>query len=389
MDPLSWIEDQLQALEQQQLCRQLATRSGPQDARQVVLDDQSLVNFAANDYLGFAAELAELATDPAWLADGWGSGASPLVSGRGQLHEQLECQLARFEQTEAALLFPSGFAANTGTIPALAGPGDVILSDARNHASIIDGCRLSGATLAIYRHLDTDHADQLLHQHTQARRRLIVSDALFSMDGDIAPLEQLAELAEKHDAMLMVDEAHATGVLGPTGRGACELAGVADRVHVKVGTLSKALGCSGGFVAGSAMLIQWLANTARSYVFSTASPAPLAAAALCALRWIDEFPERRAQVLENASQLRHELALQGWKVSGQATQVIALPVGDPGQALQLAGELRKKGLLVPAIRPPSVPEGESLLRVSVGYRHQRADLEQLTVALEQCRSLLV
>jgi 8-amino-7-oxononanoate synthase len=209
------------------------------------------------------------------------------------------------------------------------------------------------------------------------------------MDGDIAPLEQLAKLAEKHDAMLMVDEAHATGVLGPTGRGACELAGVADRVHVKVGTLSKALGCSGGFVAGSAMLIQWLANTARSYVFSTASPAPLAAAALCALRWIDEFPERRAQVLENASQLRHELALQGWKVSGQATQVIALPVGNPGQALQLAGELRKKGLLVPAIRPPSVPEGESLLRVSVGYRHQRADLEQLTVALEQCRSLLV
>ena len=389
MDPLSWIDDQLHALEQQQLCRQLATRSGPQDARQVVLDDQSLINFASNDYLGFAAELAELATDPAWLADGWGSGASPLVSGRGQLHEQLECQLARFEQTEAALLFPSGFAANTGTIPALAGPGDVILSDARNHASIIDGCRLSGATLAIYRHLDTDHADQLLHQHARARRRLIVSDALFSMDGEIAPLEQLAELAEKHDAMLMVDEAHATGVLGPAGRGACELAGVANRVHIKVGTLSKALGCSGGFVAGSAMLIQWLANAARSYVFSTASPAPLAAAALCALRWIDEFPERRAQVLQNASQLRHELALQGWKISDQSTQVIALPVGDPGLALQLSGELRTKGLLVPAIRPPSVREGESLLRVSVGYRHQRADLEQLAVALEQCRSLLV
>ena len=389
MDPLSWIDDQLHALEQQQLCRQRATRSGPQDARQVVLDDQSLVNFASNDYLGFAAELAELATDPAWLADGWGSGASPLVSGRGQLHEQLECQLARFEQTEAALLFPSGFAANTGTIPALAGPGDVILSDTLNHASIIDGCRLSGATLAIYRHLDTDHAEQLLHQHANARRRLIVSDAIFSMHGDIAPLEQLAELAEKHDAMLMVDEAHATGVLGPAGRGACELAGVADRVHIKVGTLSKAIGCSGGFVAGSAMLIQWLANAARSYVFSTASPAPLAAAALCALRWIDEFPERRAQVLQNASQLRHELALQGWKVSDQSTQVIALPVGDPGQALQLSEELRAKGLLVPAIRPPSVPEGESLLRVSVGYRHKQADLEQLAASLQQCRNLLV
>jgi len=389
MDPLSWIEDQLQALEHQQLRRQLATRSGPQDAHQVVLDDQSLVNFASNDYLGFAAELAERAADPAWLADGWGSGASPLVSGRGELHEQLECQLARFEKTEAAILFPSGFAANTGTIPALAGPGDVILSDIKNHASIIDGCRLSGATLAIYRHLDTEHADQLLQQHAQARRRLIVSDALFSMDGDIAPLEQLADLAEKHNAMLMVDEAHATGVLGPTGRGACELAGVTDRVHVKVGTLSKALGCSGGFVAGSAMLIQWLANAARSYVFSTAPPTPLAAAALCALRWIDEFPERRQQVLENASQLRHELALQGWNISDQATQVIALPVGDPGQALQLAGELRTKGLLVPAIRPPSVPEGESLLRVSVGYRHQRTDLEQLAIALEQCRSLLV
>ena len=389
MDPLSWIEDQLQALERGQLCRHLAIRSGPQDARQVVLDDQSLVNFASNDYLGFASELAELATDPAWLADGWGSGARPLVSGRGELHEQLECQLARFEKTEAALLFPSGFAANTGTIPALAEATDVILSDARNHASIIDGCRLSAATVAVYRHLDTGHLEQLLKQNMSARRRLIVSDAFFSMDGDLAPLEQLADLAEKYDAMLMVDEAHATGVLGPTGRGACELAGVADRVHIKVGTLSKALGCSGGFVAGSAMLIQWLANAARSYVFSTASPAPLAAAALCALRWIDEFPERRRQVLENATQLRQKLTLQGWMVSGQETQVIALPAGDPGQALELAAKLRGQGLLVPAIRPPSVPEGKSLLRISVGYRHQPADLDRLAASLQQCRSLLV
>ncbi|MFP6751301.1 MAG: 8-amino-7-oxononanoate synthase [Pirellulaceae bacterium] len=389
MDPLSWIDDQLQSLEQQQLRRHLATRTGPQDAHQILLDDQVLVNFASNDYLGFAAELAELSADPDWLVDGRGSGASPLVTGRAELHEQLECQLARFERTEAAILFPSGYAANTGTIPALVGPGDVIFSDAKNHASIIDGCRLSGASLAIYRHLDHQHAGELLDQQATARRRLIVTDSLFSMDGDLAPLQQLADLAEQYDAMLMVDEAHATGILGPSGRGACELAGVTDRVHIKVGTLSKALGCSGGFVAGSAMLIQWLANTARSYVFSTAPPAPLAAAALCALRWIDEFPHRRHQVLENARQLRQQLSLQGWEVSSQPTQVIALPIGDPGQALQLARELSRQGLLVAAIRPPSVPEGESLLRISIGHHHQPADLDQLVAALQACRSQLV
>jgi len=389
MDPLSWIEDELDSLEQQQLRRFTSTRSGPQDVHQVVLNGQSLLNFASNDYLGFASELAAMSDDGDWLADGWGSGASPLLAGRSELHEQLECQLARFEQTEAALLFPSGFAANTGTIPALVGPGDVILSDAKNHASIIDGCRLSGATLAIYRHLDTDHVRQLLGQHATAKRRLLVTDTLFSMDGDIAPLEELADLAEQHEAILMVDEAHATGILGPGGRGVCELAGVSDRVQVKVGTLSKALGSCGGFVAGSTLLVQWLANCARSYVFSTAPAGPLAAAALCSLRWIDEYPERRKQVLASACQLREELASQGWMVSGQKAQIIALPVGDPGLAVQLSADLREQGMLLPAIRPPTVPGGESMLRISVGYRHRPADLEQLASALDKCRSLLV
>ena len=389
MDPLSWIEDQLQSLDQRQLRRIPATRRGPQDARQVLLDDQALINFASNDYLGYAAELAGMADDPGWLADGWGSGASPLVTGRGELHEQLEIQLARFEQTEAALLFPSGFAANTGTIPALVGPGDVIFSDLKNHASIIDGCRLSRADVAVYRHLDVDHVAELLEQHSAARRRLIVTDSLFSMDGDLAPLDELASLAQRYGAMLMADEAHATGVLGPGGRGLAEQLGVAGQVHVRVGTLSKALGCSGGFVAGSAQLVQWLANRARSYVFSTAPPPPLAAAALQALRWVEQQPQRRQQVLEQSACLRQQLDQQGWDVSHHASQIIAIRVGDPGMALQVSAQLRHQGLLVPAIRPPSVPEGESLLRVSVGFRHQPEDLEKLARALETCRSLLV
>ena len=385
-DPLAWIDDELTSLKTRQLRRQLTTRSGAQRAQQVHIDDQPLVNFSSNDYLGYAAELATF-HQQAWFEDGWGSGASPAISGRSELHEQLEAQLARFERTEAALLFSSGYAANTGCIPALAGPTDAVFSDEKNHASIIDGCRLSGAEIAVYRHLDLDQLAELLEQHSTARRRLIVTDSLFSMDGDLAPLVQLSQLAQQSGAMLMVDEAHATGVLGPGGRGLAEELGVADQVDVRVGTLSKALGSAGGFVAGSAQLIQWLSNRARSYVFSTAPPPPLAAAALQALLWVDEQPERRQQLLAQAAQLRQQLGQQGWQVCDHASQLIAIRVGDPGLTLQLSSQLRQQGLLVPAIRPPTVPEGQSLLRISISYNHQVAECDQLLAALASCRSL--
>ena len=386
-DPLAWIDDELASLKTQQLRRQLTTRSGAQRAQQVHIDDQPLVNFSSNDYLGYAAELANF-HQQSWFEDGWGSGASPAISGHSELHEQLEAQLARFERTEAALLFSSGYAANTGCIPALVGPTDAVFSDEKNHASIIDGCRLSGAEIAVYRHLDLDQLAELLEQHSTARRRLIVTDSLFSMDGDLAPLVQLSQLAQQSGAILMVDEAHATGVLGPGGRGLAEELGVADQVDVRVGTLSKALGSAGGFVAGSAQLIQWLSNRARSYVFSTAPPPPLAAAALQALRWVDEQPERRQQLLAQAAQLRQQLGQQGWQMCDHASQLIAIRVGDPGLALQLSSQLRQQGLLVPAIRPPTVPEGQSLLRISISYNHQAAECDQLLAALASCRSLV-
>jgi 8-amino-7-oxononanoate synthase len=314
-------------------------------------------------------------------ACGWGSGASPLVTGRGKLHAQLEDELARFEGVEAALLFTSGFAANFGTLAVLAGKGDVVLSDAHNHASLIDGCRLSGARIQVYPHGNVDYVSHMLAQAGGFNRRLIVTDGLFSMDGDLAPLVELAELAERHDALLVVDEAHATGVFGAHGRGAAEHLGVEDRVPVRFGTLSKALGSCGGFVAGSRGLIDWLINKARTYIFSTAAPEAVCAASLAALRVVHDEPQRRSELLDRAKQLRDKLIAAGWDTGGSCSQIIPLVVGTPRRALDLAERLRERGYFVPAIRPPSVPEGRSLLRISLSHAHTDVDIAGLLEAL--------
>lgn len=239
--PLHWIEEELASLDRQSLCRRLATRQGKQ-ATEIELGGRKLVNFGSNDYLALAAD--PRLTDAAFGAaqeEGWGSGASPLVTGHGRAHGRLEERLAEFEHAEAALVFSSGFAANAGTIAALVGPGDVVLSDRKNHASIWDGCRLSRADVRAFGHADCDQLEQLLEKSGRYGRRLIVTDGLFSMDGDVAPLAEVADLAERFGAMLLVDEAHATGVFGSQGRGTIEQAGLEGRVHVRVGTLSKAL----------------------------------------------------------------------------------------------------------------------------------------------------
>lgn len=382
-DPLAWIDDELLALEANHLRRRLAMREGPQRPASVSMDGRRMVNFGSNDYLGFAAESLVAAVDDATRQRGWGSGASPLATGRAAAHARLERTLAEFEAAEAALLFPSGFAANTGTIPALAGKQDVIFSDAKNHASIIDGCRLSGARIEIYPHRDVDHLRALIQNARGFRRRLIVTDGLFSMDGDLAPLGELAELAEQFDAILMVDEAHATGVFGANGRGVCEHFGIEDGVHVRVGTLSKALGSIGGFVAGQQRLIDWLANRARSYVFSTAPPEAVAAAAIEALRLVQWEPHRREVLLERAAGLRGQLIQQGWVTGGSASQIIPVIIGDPARTMRMASALRECNLLVPGIRPPSVPAGESLLRISLSYAHEEQMIERLLQAMMQ------
>ncbi len=342
------------------------------------------MNFGSNDYLALAADprLADAAAEAA-RDEGWGAGASPLVTGRSQSHQRLEERLAQFEGTEAALLFATGFAANAGTIAALAGPGDVVFSDRNNHASIWEGCRLSRADVRAYRHADCDHLERLLRKSAGHRRRLIATDSLFSMDGDLAPLDDLCRLAERHDAILVIDEAHATGVFGFTGRGAAEQLQVESRVHVRVGTLSKALGSVGGFVVGGRSLVDWLVNRARPYVFSTAPPAPAAAAAVAALDVVRTQPERRHTLLDRALALRSRLKEQGWNVGPTQSQIIPVVVGEPGRAIEMAAALRERGLFVPAIRPPTVPEGESRLRISLTHAHTPEMIDRLVGALGQ------
>jgi 8-amino-7-oxononanoate synthase len=383
-DTLSWIDAELAALEARHLRRRLVTRDDSQRS-EIAIDGQRFFNFSANDYLGLAgdARLAEAAMQAA-TRDGWGAGASPLVTGRSQAHAELERRLAEFEGTEAALVFTSGFAANVGTIAALVEKDDAIFADAKNHASLIDGCRLSRAAIRIYRHCDVDHLAELLRDSARYRRRLIVTDSVFSMDGDLAPLGQLAELARRYDAMLMVDEAHATGVFGERGRGVAEHLGVCDRIQIKMGTLSKAIGSAGGFVTGRQSLIEWLANRARSYVFSTAFPPAVARAAIRALDIARDEPQRRVELLDRARAVRNKLAAQGWNLGRSESQIIPIYVGQPERALQLSHALRERGLFVPGIRPPSVPEGESLLRISLSYSHTPGMIDRLVDALADC-----
>jgi 8-amino-7-oxononanoate synthase len=389
-DPLKWIDAELESLERAGLRRRLTERHGAQAAR-VEIHGRELVNFGSNDYLGLAAdERLAAAARAAIDREGWGSGASPLVSGRGSSHAELERRLAEFEGTEAALVFPSGFAANAGVIPALVDEGDAVFGDAKNHASLIDGCRLSKAERFVYPHCDCDALEAMLRDAGRFRRRLIVTDTLFSMDGDLAPLVRLAEFGQKYNAMLMVDEAHATGVLGEHGRGVVEYlaAGCRDlheMVHVRIGTLSKALGTGGGFVCGRQSLIDWLANRARPYVFSTAQPGATSAAALAALDIVDQEPERRTKLLARAAALRARLKEQGWDTGQSESQIIPLVVGDPERTMRFAERLREASFFVPGIRPPSVPEGESLLRLSLCYHHTPEMVDGLVHELERLR----
>jgi len=391
-DPLDWLDDALADLNQRGLRRTLTARSGPQRGNLFTIDGQSLVNFGSNDYLGLAADpRIAAAVREAIDKYGWGSGASPLVTGRTDLHAQLEQKLAEFEVTEAALLFPSGYAANVGTITALVGKGDAIYSDELNHASIIDGCRLSGAAVHVYpnefsaptRKDDLHHLAKLLNDGRQYRRRLIVTDAIFSMHGTYAPLMGLAKLADEFDTILMVDEAHATGVLGERGGGLCEAAAGGNRGNVRVGTLSKALGSHGGFVAGSKRLIDWLANRARPYVFSTAAPPAAAAAAIAALQIVRNEPERRKRLDELSVELRRRLVIQGTIKPTSLTQIVPVILGEANRTMAAAAQLRSRGFFVPGIRPPSVPEGQSMLRISLTSLHTEQQLDDLVAALAE------
>lgn len=380
-DPLAWIDGEIDALRTAGLERPPRIRAGRQ-AAEVCLNDRTLLNFGANNYLGYAGDVRlTKAASKGSCAEGFGAGASPLVSGHSLAHEQLEQSIASLLDVEAALVFPSGFAANTATIAALVGPDDFIASDERNHASIIDGCRLSRASVGIYPHRDLTALAALLKGAHSARRRLIVSDTLFSMDGTIAPLAGLADLARRHAAMLLVDEAHATGVFGSRGSGLVEETATVDGVHVRVGTLSKALGAAGGFVAGNAKLIHWLRHTARPWIFSTAHPPGVAAAAARAIRLLAEEPERRGDLLGRAADFWITLRRHRLDIGATESQIVPVIVGAPQAAVALSERLADEGFFVPAIRPPSVSYGRSLVRVSLSWLHEPRDLHRLVEAI--------
>lgn len=382
---LDWLDDELAKLRDAGLDRHLQTFAGAQGPT-LAIADREFVNFGSNDYLALAGDVRLREAAVSATADqGWGAGASPLVVGHASAHEKLERRLAEFEGTEAALLFSTGYAANVGAITALVGHGDCVFSDELNHASIVDGCRLSRAEVRVYPHNEAAALAEQLQDAKNFRRRLIVTDGLFSMDGDLAPLAELAELADRHDAMLMVDEAHATGVFGAKGRGTGEAAGVEDRIDVRVGTLSKALGSIGGFVAGRRSLIDWLINKARPYIFSTALPPAAAAASVAAVDIVLKEPQRRTELLQRAAALRTALRQQGWNVGPSQSQIIPLIVGDAARTLQIAGQLRERGFLVPPIRPPSVPAGASRLRLSLSYGHTAEQIAALTEVLAELK----
>jgi 8-amino-7-oxononanoate synthase len=370
----------LAALDRRRTCPELAgsSRIHPD------LGGRSMLSFCSNDYLGLASHpfLAAAAASAA-TREGFGASAARLVSGDLTAHRSLEASLARFLDRPAALAFPTGYQTNIGAVTALAGRGDLIVSDELNHASLVDGCRLSRARVAVYPHGDARAARRLLRAGANFRRRLLVTESLFSMDGDGAPLAALAEEAAATDSILVVDEAHALGVLGPAGRGLCAAAGIVP--DVLVGTLGKAVGAAGGFVAGSRALRDLLVNRARTFIFTTALPPPVAAAAEAALHLIagPDGDARRSSLAARRTALGELLAARRLIPSPPPGPIVPVVLGTEARALSIAAALRTRGVFIPAIRPPTVPAGAARLRITLSSEHTPDDLARLIAALDE------
>ena len=347
----------------------------------VTIAGREVILLASNDYLGLAAHPTVVrAAVQATQTYGAGAGAARLISGSLPPHEAMERALAKFKSTASALAFGSGYLANVGTIPVLAGRGSLILADRLCHASVIDGCRLSGADFRVYRHNDMEHLKSLLARRAKGRRTLIVTDGVFSMDGDLAPLTDLTVLASEYDAQLYVDDAHGTGVMGRTGRGPIEHFNLEGAIPFHMGTLSKALGSSGGYVVGPDDMIQYLVNTCRTFVFTTAPPPASAAAVIAALAIVDQEPDRRRRLWDNREKLFAGLTRLGFTLAASASPILPIIVGEADRALAFAKELFRLGVFAPAIRPPSVPESTSRVRITITSQHTPSQIEQALLA---------
>ena len=377
---LTDIASALERLRHEGLYRELRVIDSAQGPR-VRLDGTEVLLLCSNDYLGLAGHpVVRRAAAEAAERWGAGAGASRLVSGNMTIHGELERELAEFKGHDACVLFGSGFLANVGVVSSLAGRGDVILSDALNHASLVDGCRQSRAETIVYDHCDLDALAAGLAR-AAGRRLLIVTDAVFSMDGDLAPLRGIVELAQRYGARIVVDEAHATGVVGPDGRGLVSALGLEREVDVVVGTLGKALGSYGAFVCCDRSMAEFLVNRARTLIFSTGLPPPCVAAALGALRIIRDQPEMIERLRRNAGLLRRELAGHGFAVPAGEIPIVPLIVGDPRHAVELCEAALRQGVFAQAIRPPTVPEGTSRLRVTTMAAHAEEDLRSAAATL--------
>ncbi len=375
MGALDYLKDRLAELEAQGLALHPRTLEGPTGAR-ARFDGREVINLASNNYLGLANHPRMNAAAARAAAElGAGTGAVRTIAGTMALHRELERRFAAFKHAEAALMFQSGFTANAGTVQAILGPEDVIVSDRLNHASIIDGARLSKAEIKVYEHRDAEHAERVLAETARpGRRQLLITDGVFSMDGDLAPLPELVEVAERHGAIMMVDDAHASGVLGRGGAGTVDHFGLHGRVDIQVGTLSKAIGVLGGFIAGPRHLIEWLENRGRPYLFSTSAPPAVVAACIEALEIIRDEPGRIERLWANTRMFKAGLHELGFDTGASQTPITPVITGDEERTQVFARRLFEEGVFTPAIVYPTVPRGQARVRTIVTAEHTEEDL---------------
>jgi glycine C-acetyltransferase len=375
--PLAWIQDELDALKESGLYNRIRTLSSPQGAW-LVVDGKKVLNFCSNNYLGLANHPKVVqAAKEAMEKYGVGPAAVRTIAGTMDLHVELEKRLADFKGVEAAITFQSGFNANLATIPALVGKDDVIFSDELNHASIIDGCRLSGAKIVRYNHCDPQDLDKaMFEERRQHPRALVVTDGVFSMDGDIAPLDRIYEVAKKHEAILMVDDAHGEGVLGRGGRGIVDHYQLHGKVDIEVGTLSKAFGVVGGVVAGNSLIVEWLRQRGRPFLFSSAMTVPDTAACLASLELLESSTELVDRLWENTRFFKEEMRKAGFDLGRSVTPITPVMLGEAPLAQEFSKALFEEGVFAMAIGFPTVPRGKARIRVMISAAHQKEDLER-------------
>jgi len=387
-DPRAFLSETLRSIQRSGLVRHLRNIQGAPEPR-VTLDGRSVLLLCSNNYLGLATdERVKRAAREALDTYGAGATGSRLISGNLDPYRQLEQELAVFKGTAASLVFSSGYQANVGTIAALVEAGDAIFSDALNHASLIEGARLSRADIQVYRHRDTEDLESKLRSRAAARRKLILTESVFSMDGDLAPLEEIVLLGKKYGALVMVDEAHATGVFGDTGAGLVEALRLQQKVDIQMGTFSKAVGSLGGYIAGSRELISYLIHRARSFVFTTGLPPAVVAASSEALRIVRQEPERRQALWRNVAQLRQGIERMGYSLGPTESQILPILLYDDRQTMAACRYLLRQGLFVQGIRPPTVPAGTARLRLSPMATHTERDIEEALSAFAELQSLL-